>query len=270
MKKNLRLFICLAVCTLALSGCGLRRASGAGSSPATVIPAATEAPTPTPAPTPAPTPVPTPVPADLPVVTKSPTDETVQSNGKCQFVAGYENAKWAEWHFVSPDGTRDLNYLQAQIEFPALKIINGYTKDLTLDSIPQTLNGWRVYCHFSNDSGAVNTASALITVKDAQGGTAPAQRAGFEGRWAEEFAGRCQITFTYRGEGSMDVSITWSGSAWERSCWNMTADVYKNDIMLYSDGHSWVETYSDDSHYTVSEERFGGTGSFYLQDGKLH
>ena len=68
----------------------------------------------------------------------------------------------------------------------------------------------------------------------------------------------------------MDVSITWSSSAWERACWNMTANIYKNDIMTYNDGHSWVETYTDDTHYSVSEETFGGTGSFYLENGKLH
>jgi hypothetical protein len=93
---------------------------------------------------------------------------------------------------------------------------------------------------------------------------------GFEGRWADETAGRCQIEFSYRGEGSMDVKITWSSSANERSCWEMTANVYKNDIMVYQDGHAWVETYSDDSHSTVSDESFNETGSFYLLDGKLH
>ena len=270
MKKALCLILCLAVCILVLGGCGLRRGE---SDSATVLPEETEAPTPvpTPVPTPIPTPAPTPVPANLPVITKDPTDETVNVNGWCQFVSRYENAKWAEWHFVSPDGTRDLSYLQAQLEFPTMKISYGYTKDLTLSSIPETLNGWRVYCHFSNESGSTDTATALITVKDAQGNVAPVpQKAGFEGRWAEEIAGRCQITFTYRAEGSMDVSITWSGSAWERSCWSMTANIYKNDIMTYSDGHSWVETYTDDTHYSVSEETFGGTGSFYLENGKLH
>lgn len=184
MKKILCLFTCLALCLLVLSGCSMRPKSKAKVTPApaativtpaptpvpTPVPTPAPTPAPTPVPTPAPTPVPTPVPANLPVVTKSPTDETVPVNGKCQFVARYENAKWAEWHFVSPDGSRDLNYADAQKEFPSLKIVNGFTKDLTLDLIPQTLNGWKVYCRFSNDSGSVNTGSALITVL---GGTAP-------------------------------------------------------------------------------------------------
>ena len=87
-------------------------------------------------------------------------------NGKCQFVTRYENAKFAEWHFVSPDGKKDLNYVQMQKEFPKLTIINGYSKDLTLENIPKELNGWKVYCLFMNDAGATKTATALITVQE--------------------------------------------------------------------------------------------------------
>lgn len=231
-------------------------------------------PTPTPAPTPAPTPVPTvqPVVSNLPVITKDPTGETVAINGKCQFVTRYENAKWAEWHFVSPEGSRDIDYLQAQTEFPTLKIVNGFTKDLTLDAIPEALNGWRVYCRFSNDYGYVNSGSALITVTGAaQPASTPAvQQVGFEGRWAGEIASRCQLEFSYHGEGSVNVSISWSNSAFERARWQMTADIYKNDIMIYNDGHYWVETYTDDVNYTISDEAFGETGSFYMENEKLH
>jgi hypothetical protein len=107
---------------------------------------------------------PTAAPSGKPVVTKSPTDETVAVNGKCQFVARYENAIYAEWHFVSPDGLRDLVYTAAEREFPTMKIINGYAKDMTLESIPAALNGWKVYCRFSNNSGFTDTQRARITV----------------------------------------------------------------------------------------------------------
>ena len=40
--------------------------------------------------------------------------------------------------------------------------------------------------------------------------------------------------------------------------------------MGYADGHSWIETYHSESTYSVSDEQYGGTGSFYLMDGKLH
>lgn len=215
--------------------------------------------------------------ANLPRITKNPTDETVQVNGKCQFVTRYENAVLAEWHFVSPDNTRDITYKDIAYVFPTLNVINGYAKDMTLDKIPLELNGWRVYCRFSNNYGYTDSGSARITVlPGASGATYPSTptyvqpHRGFEGRWAEEIAGRCQLTFSYAGEGSVHVAITWSGSAFERACWMMTANVYRNDIMIYEDGHYWVETYSSDTSYTVSQESFGGTGSFYIENGKLH
>ena len=179
MKKRLTLLAVLVLAILVLSACSFRPSNQAVVTPdptptpepvVTQTPVATPAPTPTlnivtptpeatpaptpeatptptPTPTPAPTPTPTPAPTPAPVnstlprVTKSPTSETVAVNGSCQFIAKYENAKWAEWHFVSPVGSRDLVYTDAAKEFAPLEIINGYTKDLTLDSIPETLNG---------------------------------------------------------------------------------------------------------------------------------
>ena len=102
---------------------------------------------------------------DLPRVTKNPGSETVYVNGTCQFITRYENAELAEWHFVSPDGLRDLDYAQMQDEMPALRIRNGFSKDLTLENVPKELNGWRVYCLFTNGAGSVATETALITVR---------------------------------------------------------------------------------------------------------
>ena len=243
----------------------------------TSLPVVTTAPTTAPKPTAAPTPRPTSAPAPAPVntaprVTKSPTDETVAVGGNCYFVAKYENAIWAEWHFVSADGKRDLNYLQAQTEFPTLKVLHGDTKDLTLDSIPAALNGWKVYCRFSNNYGSVNSGSALITVQGQGGNSASGTvvQQGFGGRWVEPTAGRCTITLNYRAEGSWNVDITWSGSAWQRARWQMTANATRSDALSYTDGHAWTETYTDNTTYTITNESFNGTGSFYLQDNKLH
>lgn len=298
MKKKLLLILCLILALLALPACSRQPKTPevvtitAAPTP-DPIPTAAPTPVPTPAPTPVPTPIPTPIPtpvptlpptpvptpaptpvqviSNLPRITKNPTDETVTAGGKCQFVTRYENAELAEWHFVSPDGSIDVSYLALLDQFPGLKIIGGNTKDLTLEGIPEALNGVRVYCRFSNSSGSVNTGSALITVLPAQLSAPAARRTGFEGRWAEEIAGRCTVEFSYRGEGSMNVNIRWSGSAWQCYYWQMTANVYRNDILVYDDGHSWVETYNDDgTSFTVTEEAFGGTGSFYMQDGKLH
>lgn len=226
---------------------------------------------PTVAPTPYPTFAPTMPPSNLPRITKDPTDETVVEGGKCQFVTRYQNAELAEWHFVSPDGSLDVTYKDVQNQFPALRIIGGNTKDLTLENIPAALSGCRVYCRFSNAYGAVNSGSALLTVRYVPGVTpAPVRRQGFEGRWAEEIAGRGQITITNRADGRMDVDIRWSGSAWQLARWQMTASVYRNDVITYDDAHYWVENYTDEYNCTISDESFGGSGDFILLEGKLH
>lgn len=134
--------------------------------PVTPSPSPTITPTPSPSPTvmPTVTPVPTIAPSIFPVITKSPTDETVNEGGECYFVARYENATIAVWHFVSPDGQTDLTYIGAQEQFKPVEIIDGMYSTLHLKNIPYSLNGWRVYCKYSNSNGSAVTKMALITV----------------------------------------------------------------------------------------------------------
>ena len=208
-----------------------------------------------------------------PKVTKSPTGETVKAGGAATFVANYENAIWAEWHFVSPDDTRDILYNAVKAEFPNLTITGGDQRILKLSNIPATMNGWKVYCTFRNNIGATNTAQAAITVQgqgQVPAAAAATQREGLDGRWAEEIAGRCQIDFSYAGEGSVNADISWANSAFERYRWKMTANIYRNDIFIYENGHFWVETYSDNGDPVVSQDTYGQTGSFYMENGKLH
>ena len=56
----------------------------------------------------------------LPVITKDPTDETVNEGGDCWFIANYSNALYAVWHFISPDGLTDYRYDDAAVptQFP--------------------------------------------------------------------------------------------------------------------------------------------------------
>ena len=179
MKKKLFLIPCLVLCALVLCACARRSsvtetpaptptASAAPTAtPVVLTPGPMSTITPAPTYTPAPTPVPTPTPtsaSSLPLITKNPTGETIAVNGSCQFITRYENADAAEWHFLSPDGWRDLDYRTAQREFPTLKINGGNTKDLSLESVPEELNGWKVYCRFTNRYGSASSASALITV----------------------------------------------------------------------------------------------------------
>ena len=213
-KRYIGLIVCLLCVVLLLCACGLRKSSEvettAPAPTVTVVtptPAqeiivtaepveATPAPTPVPVVTPAPTPVPTPVPtaepvatpapeptpvptpapaaADLPIIRKSPTDESVLEGGSAYFVARYDNALWAVWHFVSPDGLTDLTYEEAAKQFPNMQILNGMYSTLELKNMPLDLNGWKVYCQYRNRVGSTNTEKATITVT-AKGSADPAK-----------------------------------------------------------------------------------------------
>ena len=134
--------------------------------------AATEAtPTPTVTPTPTATPTPTPTPSK-PVITKDPTDETVDVGGDCWFIA-YSDAPYAVWHFVSPDGKTDYRYDAQEIAkaFPGLQIENGNRDSLHLVNIPAEMNGWRAGCEFRNDIGSVRSGYAVVHVNGAPAAT---------------------------------------------------------------------------------------------------
>ena len=182
MKKS-RLLLLLGILLMTvilLSGCAEKvfgRSKPKPTPPPTHAPVTVQTPAPTPAPTPEPTPAPTPepteVPAGYPRVTKDPTPETIKEGGSCYFVAKYENALWATWHFVSPDGSIDLNCWDALKNFPTLGIEGGDTSRLLLKTIPLGMNGWSAYCDFSNNKGHTKTSSALITVLTKDGKEAP-------------------------------------------------------------------------------------------------
>lgn len=104
----------------------------------------------------------------IPRVTKSPTSETVYEGDSCYFSAKHENAIWALWHFVSPDGRTDFSAYDAPNRFPGLEVIGGDQTTMQLKYIPLSLSGWRVYCVFSNNDGGVRTGSAIITVRARQ------------------------------------------------------------------------------------------------------
>ena len=106
-------------------------------------------------------------PYDLPIIiTKNPTSETVAVGGGCSFVAGYNNALLARWHFVSPSGTEDYVWSDPAIaqKFPYLSIKGGDVSTLRLSNIPWELSGWKFYCRYSNNVDSKDTTSASVTV----------------------------------------------------------------------------------------------------------
>ena len=137
--------------------------------PVTPQPTATPTPTPQPTATPVPTeppatPSPTPAPSNPPVVTKSPTDERLSEGGTCLFVARADDAASLAWHFVSPDGKTDVAYDAIGSYFPSLSISGSRETTLRLSNVPAGMNGWRVYCRFSNSYGSVSSGQAIVSV----------------------------------------------------------------------------------------------------------
>ena len=272
----------------------------------TPLPMATPAPTPTPLPiaTPAPTPIPaaTPRPASTPApvtnqaprVTKSPTDEKVPVGGSCYFVAKYENAIWAVWHFVSPDGSRDLDYLDAGKEFKDLEIINGYASTMKLKKIPAALNGWTVYCRFSNNVGATDTKSAKITVKGApEPTTTPAPTAtptptvvpvptptptptptetpvivyfDYTGTFTETGEQKATLVIS-GGPDRYQISVHWTTGDNEYSLWTFSGQFSETGILQYSDA---VMTVVNSQTGATQVKYTGGTGKLaYVDSGVI-
>ena len=52
------------------------------------------------------------------------------------FIANYEDATIAVWHFVSPDGQIDMTYTGAQEFFAPVEIIDGMYSTMQLKNIP--------------------------------------------------------------------------------------------------------------------------------------
>jgi hypothetical protein len=180
-----------------------------------------------------------------PRVTKSPTGETVDAGGSCSFVARHEDAIWAEWHFVSPDGSRDLGYEDAGKEFAGLEIVNGYASTMKLKNIPAGLNGWSVYCRFSNNVGATNTEKAKITVKGAPAPTpgpeptdTPAiiiiEEFDYSGSFTETAEQKASMMITGNSS-KYQVTVRWTVSDEEYIIWTFSGRFSATGILEYSD-----------------------------------
>jgi hypothetical protein len=205
----------------------------------------------------------------------------VNAGGSAWFVAKHQNAIWAVWHFVSPDGTRDLSYSDAAAVFQGLKIIGGDQSTLQLQNIPNDLNGWKVYCAFRNNAGSVNTDSAMITVSGApapqntgstqtqSSGTlivAQNTSSGYTGSYVESVAGRGVMDIT--GSPALyKVHVRWSGSAYTYAEWDFSGTFSDTGILSYNDA---VMTYYDMSNNTSRVVFRNGSGTLAYIDSGLY
>ena len=198
--------------------------------------------------------------ASVPKITKSPTGETVDAGGSAMFIAKSDDATRAIWHFVSPDRSQDIEYTEAAQKFSGLDIIDADTGSLVLKNIPESLNGWSVYCRFSNAIGSSDTDRATITVNAAK---APEQASfDYTGTFTEARAQRGTLSIT--GSASLyEVSVDWYEGSTEYIT-NFSGVFSDTGIMTYNNAALTVR-FEDGSY----ELRYtGGTGSLsYVDSG---
>ena len=210
------------------------------------------------------TPTPTSAAASAPRITKSPTGETVDPGGTALFIARGDDATRAVWHFVDPDRSQDIEYTEAAQMFSGLDIIDADTGSLILKNIPESLNGWSVYCRFSNAVGSSDTERAVITVNAAKAPEQQQQQASFDytGTFTESRAGRGTLTIT--GSASLyEVSVDWYEGSTEYIT-TFSGTFSDTGVLSYSNACLTVrfEDGSHDLRYT------GGTGSLsYVDSG---
>ena len=100
-----------------------------------------------------------------PIVTKHPTNETVEEGGEAVFVAKAKYAQEYLWQLVTPEGnTYDCDFIHQY--FPGLKVTGATTERLTLSNIPLELNGSRIRCLFTAGyTTASDEAKLYVTEK---------------------------------------------------------------------------------------------------------
>ncbi|MBE7018171.1 MAG: hypothetical protein E7420_08530 [Ruminococcaceae bacterium] len=106
----------------------------------------------------------TPAEKATPVVTKNPTDETVEVGGQAVFVAKAKYAQSYCWQLVSPEGVR-YNCSVAADDFKGLTVYGANTEQIVLDNIPIELNGYRIRCIFTAGEDASSEMAHLYVIE---------------------------------------------------------------------------------------------------------
>lgn len=206
-----------------------------------------------------------PVPA-LPIITKSPTDETVEEGGSCWFIAKYENATTAVWHFLSPDGQTDLTYESAQNRFPKMEIVNGMYSDLQLKNIPLDLDGWKVFCRYGNSYGTTDTGKATIYVLTK---SAPVIDYSYNGSYISNPSSQ-NITIKIKSDLNQYyilISRTVSNDeVWE---WTMQGVFDDRGVLEYNNCKKYVSKLISVGNYDSTLAYENGTGRLIYVDGGI-
>ena len=105
--------------------------------------------------------------SSLPVITKDPTDETVNEGGECWFIANYSNALYAVWHGVSVDlivPESATTVIDTDRGF-----IYGLKAGITRDELVNEYLGVVGNGHLEVSTGAIGTGTVVQLIDDYNG-----------------------------------------------------------------------------------------------------
>ena len=108
-------------------------------------------------------------------ITKNPTDEVRLAGGIAYFTSAATGYDKLTWNFESPD-KKAVTVKEFQTRFPYAVVEGENTTTLTVKNVSADMNGWAVYCTFSNGETEVNTTLAFFYVTVSTFPATPAPR----------------------------------------------------------------------------------------------
>ena len=96
-------------------------------------------------------------------ITKNPTDEARTAGGTAWFISGATGYNSLSWSFMSPGGTK-CSVQDFKDRFPYVTVDGEHGTTLTLYNVSTDMNGWGVFCTFSDKDGSKDTAMAFLYV----------------------------------------------------------------------------------------------------------
>ena len=97
------------------------------------------------------------------VITKNPTNEYRTIGGTAWFISGATGYETLKWYIEAPDGTK-YSVQEFRTRVPYATVEEENTTTLTIRNLSAEMNGWDVYCTFSNKEGKVATMMAFMYV----------------------------------------------------------------------------------------------------------
>ena len=104
------------------------------------------------------------------VITKNPTNECRTIGGTAWFIFGAMNYETLKWFIEAPDGTK-YTVQEFRTRFPYATVEGENTTTLTIRNLSTEMNGYGVYCTFSNKEGKTATMMAYMYVSAYQAPT---------------------------------------------------------------------------------------------------